>query len=244
VRILIDGIDFRELARRHEAPIATAAGTPELAGAYEYRSTTTFSPDLFYGKDPTTADDNPNRVTLMGCGCGVIECWPLLATIDVRDQYVRWHSFRQPHRPAWRYDGFGPFAFDRSQYDRAIADGGTQFTQVATPASRWRERASQQFREQLQHRLWVLDVTLDAYERRTALPTFNKSQIQTLISTRRLRTECERLADDLRITPEAAHVVLVGRVHELAETDIERIRKERRALAQQLHAHPLASRIE
>jgi hypothetical protein len=29
-------------------------------------------------------------------------------------------SFRQPHRPDWDYSGFGPFVFDRAQYDEAL----------------------------------------------------------------------------------------------------------------------------
>ncbi|PZS29673.1 MAG: hypothetical protein DLM58_15100 [Pseudonocardiales bacterium] len=34
---------------------------------------------------------------------------------------VTWTEFAQDHRPGWDYFGFGPFVFDRLQYERAIA---------------------------------------------------------------------------------------------------------------------------
>ena len=33
---------------------------------------------------------------------------------------VTWSSFAQPFRPAWSDAGFGPFVFDRSQYEAAV----------------------------------------------------------------------------------------------------------------------------
>jgi hypothetical protein len=65
--------------------------------------------------------------------CGWPGCWPLAARIEVRQQEVTWSDFRQPYRGSelergeWRYDGFGPFAFDRQDYERLL---------VAQPVSR------------------------------------------------------------------------------------------------------------
>ncbi|WP_198303494.1 hypothetical protein [Cellulomonas sp. PSBB021] len=58
---------------------------------------------------------------VLGCDCGEVGCWPLEAEITVSDQSVWWCNFSQPHRPAWSYAGFGPFVFDRRQYENAVA---------------------------------------------------------------------------------------------------------------------------
>lgn len=58
---------------------------------------------------------------LLGCDCGEVGCWPLEAEVTLTDRAVSWSSFAQPHRPAWSYAGFGPFVFDRLQYENAVA---------------------------------------------------------------------------------------------------------------------------
>lgn len=57
---------------------------------------------------------------LVDCECGQAGCWPLEASVVATDETVTWSSFRQPHRPEWNYEGFGPFAFDRAQYENAV----------------------------------------------------------------------------------------------------------------------------
>lgn len=64
----------------------------------------------------------PGTVWLLGCDCGEVGCWPLEAAVDATDDTITWSGFRQPHRPSWTYDGFGPFTFDRVQYDTAAAE--------------------------------------------------------------------------------------------------------------------------
>lgn len=61
------------------------------------------------------------RLWLLGCDCGEAGCWPLEAAVSVADATVTWSGFTQPHRPAWSYAGFGPFVFDRDQYEAAVA---------------------------------------------------------------------------------------------------------------------------
>lgn len=63
------------------------------------------------------------RARLLGCRCGDAGCWPLEARIVVTPGTVRWEDFRQPHRPEWDYDGFGPFSFPRPGYERAVREG-------------------------------------------------------------------------------------------------------------------------
>ena len=62
-----------------------------------------------------------DRVYLLGCQCGEVGCWPLIARIRTEGESVVWDSFEQPHRKDRDYSGFGPFVFDPEQYREAIA---------------------------------------------------------------------------------------------------------------------------
>jgi hypothetical protein len=65
------------------------------------------------------------RVVLLGCECGEAGCWPLEASVTRTADAVTWSEFRQPHRPERTYHGFGPFTFDRRQYEAAVASAIT-----------------------------------------------------------------------------------------------------------------------
>ncbi|CAL9651476.1 hypothetical protein SUDANB23_06611 (plasmid) [Streptomyces sp. enrichment culture] len=43
-----------------------------------------------------------------------------MAAITVTPDHVTWDSFEQPHRKTRDYSGFGPFHFDRHQYEDAV----------------------------------------------------------------------------------------------------------------------------
>jgi hypothetical protein len=60
-------------------------------------------------------------IYLLGCQCGEVGCWPLMARIRVDPESVVWDSFQQPHRPERNYSCFGPFVFDAEQYRAAVA---------------------------------------------------------------------------------------------------------------------------
>ena len=62
-----------------------------------------------------------NRVYLLGCQCGEVGCWPLIARVKAEGQSVVWDSFEQPHRRDRDYSAFGPFVFDEKQYRQAVA---------------------------------------------------------------------------------------------------------------------------
>jgi hypothetical protein len=114
VRILIDGRDLVDLVRPIELPFATAEGHPDIAGGYD-------------GLLPHDWVDLPERygdgrAALLACaGCGEPGCWPLRARVDADPDKVTWSDFQQPHRPDWSYASFGPFVFDRAQYDEEVA---------------------------------------------------------------------------------------------------------------------------
>jgi hypothetical protein len=57
---------------------------------------------------------------VLGCTCGVSECWPLLVRITRKGGTVVWSDFRQPNR-AWKHERLGPFTFAREQYEAALA---------------------------------------------------------------------------------------------------------------------------
>lgn len=60
-------------------------------------------------------------IYILGCQCGEVGCWPLMARIRAEGDSVVWESFQQPHRPERDYSWFGPFVFDAAQYREAVA---------------------------------------------------------------------------------------------------------------------------
>src|SRR5262245_27475306 len=129
VRIVINGRDFIEMVREVELPFAKREGHPNIAGAYPYFGPMfVFSPaHHFYGVPAHDWTDRTRRIFILSCTCGFPECWPLIARVQVEETEVVWSDFRQmrrgPHSKAgeWRYDGFGPFTFDRRLYEQELA---------------------------------------------------------------------------------------------------------------------------
>lgn len=60
------------------------------------------------------------KTPVLACTCGEVGCWPLLTRIGMTGDLVVWDCFEQPYRTARDYTGFGPFLFDRDQYDKAV----------------------------------------------------------------------------------------------------------------------------
>ncbi len=119
VSALVDGVALADLAERFESArdYNPAGGYGGLIPAYfNFGDLTAY----FMGR----ADRQfpaPRRAYLLGCGdCGEVGCWPLEAAVVVTDDAVTWAGFRQPHRPDRDYTGFGPFVFDRRQYEQAV----------------------------------------------------------------------------------------------------------------------------
>ncbi|WP_143874216.1 hypothetical protein [Nostoc sp. 'Peltigera malacea cyanobiont' DB3992] len=54
------------------------------------------------------------RAIVLGCTCGVIECWIIQVRITLNESSVEWADFGQ-FNPDWQYN-LGPFKFDRKQY--------------------------------------------------------------------------------------------------------------------------------
>ena len=124
IRIKVNGVDFPELVREAELPSAEADEEEEIAGNYIGLVAGYMRIDLagqFLGGQGTPMfEDSDQKTALLGCGCGDVGCSPLMARVTVSDDTVTWSDFEQPTRPEWDYDGFGPFTFDRGQYERAL----------------------------------------------------------------------------------------------------------------------------
>jgi len=73
-----------------------------------------------YGK--SESDYGRGIIYLLGCTCGEVGCWPLIASVYQKDDTIRWDEFVQPHRRGRDYSEFGPFTFSRAQYENAVQD--------------------------------------------------------------------------------------------------------------------------
>ncbi len=128
VDIFIDGRSLLERVRQHERPFAAAEGHPNLAGAYQSIDAPSVRPPSrrLFGTPDESIDWHAPKTTLLECTCGVGSCWPLVCTISAAADTITWSDFEQPHRRAgsaaglWDYAGFGPFVFDRAQYEAAL----------------------------------------------------------------------------------------------------------------------------
>jgi hypothetical protein len=72
-----------------------------------------FEPDSYFM--------NLDGIYLLGCDCGEVGCWPLVAQVRAAGKTVEWTSFRQTFRKERDYSDFGPFVFDADQYRKAVA---------------------------------------------------------------------------------------------------------------------------
>ena len=126
IKIEVNGVELPELVREAELPSAQKDEEEEMAGNYIGLVAGYTRIDLagqFLGGQGTPMfEGNEERTALLGCGCGEVGCSPLMARITVTDDTVTWDQFEQPTRPDWDYDNFGPFTFERAQYERALME--------------------------------------------------------------------------------------------------------------------------
>lgn len=129
LRLLIDGVDLCELVRAFELPFAG-----EAAGSYSgvrWRLPADAEElTRHYLGDPDRAHLYRGRIEILVCECGEMGCWPLTCRIRVTSRGGYWSDFVQPHRTGrrlrmvnpglWDYAGFGPFFFERAQYEEAL----------------------------------------------------------------------------------------------------------------------------
>ncbi|MEG4116302.1 hypothetical protein QUA43_02235 [Microcoleus sp. N9_B4] len=67
-------------------------------------------------------DPQAGKAIVLGCTCGVIQCWFMQVRIALNESTVEWADFGQFHRD-WQYS-LGPFKFDREQYESELWKSG------------------------------------------------------------------------------------------------------------------------
>lgn len=118
VRLFVNGRDLVALVADFERPFAG-----DLAGAYGLLPAADVLPPArhFLGEPDRLYVAEGGRTMLLACECAEPGCWPLAARIVATTDSVTWTDFQQPHRSEWSYAGFGPFVFERAQYEAALA---------------------------------------------------------------------------------------------------------------------------
>lgn len=116
---LIDGVPLVDIVNAYESANGYVhpleyAGLPLSAdfGPKDIRGT--------FGAFLPESGTEPYFVNLLECSCGESGCFPLWAIITLCGNQVRWAKFTQPLRE-WDYDAFGPFLFDRGQYEKSLS---------------------------------------------------------------------------------------------------------------------------
>lgn len=126
IQLLIDGRSLVDRLRDYEEPFARGESHRSLAGAYAGLQAEYTAKAHFLGADA----DEDGRTCLLICTCGEAGCWPMLARITLDADTVTWSDFLQPHRcedsvaGQWDYSAFGPFQFEREQYELELAKIG------------------------------------------------------------------------------------------------------------------------
>ena len=118
--LVVDGVSLVDLVAAYEGsrgyePAGAYGGlVPERLSVMADRGT------YLLGTSP---DQLPaiGSAWLLGCSCGEVGCWPLVARIEVSPRRVRWTDFSQPFRESWDYTDFGPFVFTRGEYEATVA---------------------------------------------------------------------------------------------------------------------------
>lgn len=122
VAIYVNGIPLIDLVKQFEECMGYRP-----AGEYGWcpaRYTLAY-PRHFMGEARWKEDRG--RVVFLFCSCKAYGCWSLNGRIELAEGLVRWFDFEQTHRPAtagarhWDYATFGPFCFERTQYEASLA---------------------------------------------------------------------------------------------------------------------------
>ena len=110
-QILINDIDLISLVKIVEQPMAAANNEVGIAGSYA-----PLTLDDLYDEIKIDCDVETKEITLLGCPCGIVDCWPLCAHMEQSEDTIMWYGFSNPHRK-WDYSNFGPFVFDKREYE-------------------------------------------------------------------------------------------------------------------------------
>nr|WP_315112010.1 hypothetical protein [uncultured Campylobacter sp.] len=119
VVVAINGEPLLELIRQPEQSFAVKNRRGCIAGDYAYLSLIDFE-ELFL-RTALEADlaQDERDVVLLGCPCGIWNCWYLALRIKFETKTVKLYEFKNPRRKDWRY-GL-EFKFDRVSFVSEIS---------------------------------------------------------------------------------------------------------------------------
>lgn len=119
--IFIDGRPLLDIVSEAEAsfddPAAASDGYLWLPARY------VLPPSRHLWGEPFQACGWPMEgVALLGCRCGVPDCWSFTTRVAVAGGRMGWLGFRQYGRGSWRYDTLPGFVFAAEQYLAALSE--------------------------------------------------------------------------------------------------------------------------
>jgi hypothetical protein len=131
--IKINGEPLLELIQECELRSAIALGSGrDIAGTYSPLRGCRFEDRLFFGQPRDPQLRHGDRIVLMGCNCGTVGCWPLLAQVQVHAERIVWSAFQQPFRRSWDYSSLEPLTFERAAYEREVGAAARRFNELVT----------------------------------------------------------------------------------------------------------------
>ncbi|MEU0871699.1 hypothetical protein [Nocardia brasiliensis] len=115
----VDGVALTDLIDRFELDAGIQPAPGAYGGLIPAYSRDLRMDDHFHGRSTMATG---SKTPVLVCECGEWGCWPLLAEITVTEDLVIWDRFGPNHPTRGDYGRFGPFRFDRNQYDDALRD--------------------------------------------------------------------------------------------------------------------------
>ena len=119
VVVTINGEPLLELIKRREQGFAAKDGQASIAGGYAYLSLIDFEELFLRAALEADLAQDERDVVLLGCPCGIWDCWYLALKIKFETETVKLYDFTNPRRKNWRY-GL-EFKFDRVSFVSEIS---------------------------------------------------------------------------------------------------------------------------
>lgn len=119
VVVTINGEPLLELIKRREQGFAAKEGQASIAGGYAYLSLIDFEELFLRAALEADLAQDERDVVLLGCPCGIWDCWYLALKIKFETETVKLYDFTNPRRKNWRY-GL-EFKFDRVSFVSEIS---------------------------------------------------------------------------------------------------------------------------
>ena len=119
VVVAINGEPLLELIKRREQSFAAKEGQASIAGGYAYLSLSEFEELFLRAALEADLAQDERYVVLLGCPCGIWDCWYLALKAKFEADTIRFSDFTNLRRKDWQY-GL-EFKFDRVSFVSEIS---------------------------------------------------------------------------------------------------------------------------